>query len=282
MKHVWMSTLNEYKDTYPWKLEIIDGSYEEEHMSPLMRLAPNLRVITSQRWDFSQYFEGFISNSGHSLDPQISISVSGAKNLGTIHTTNRNPLLSPPISTDTFPSLRYLSIGLDTPFPLEQQEIHTLLQHIGPQLHTFYFRHRLYPATLDPSLWNILPNVDNIQLPFQWAASDVPKEHPLKRVQVAAWEIPYEFNDDSAWNSALSLYCPLSPQRKLSFAMDATWKYHLFENPSFAMCIWSYFEDKNAHLEDAHGDSLSQYILFLIKAFWKQPQRTYCKTPAHE
>lgn len=238
-------------------------------MAPLIRLSPNLRVMTSQSSDLPLYFAGYALNKTPNL---VSVHM---KHIGTSFYFH--------FSSNMLPSLRHLAIDITGKYhDLKQEEIHTFLKYIGVQLHTFQIRHSIYPFTLDSSLWNILPNVESIQLPFQWAPSDVPKNHPLKRVQVAASEIPYEFDGSEAeWNTALSLHCPLSFQRKLSYAMDRAWRYQLFENPSFSICIWSHFEEKDAHLEDAHGDTLFQYIVFLIKAFWKQPHRSYRRIRAH-
>lgn len=280
MEGVWINALHEYD--YPWKVEIIDGSYGEERMSPLRRLALNLKVMISQPRDFARYFEGVISGSKDPLDPQLSMSVSGARNLGTLylHMNPRDPL-SPLIKSDMFPSLQYLGIHvIKTRRPLEQQEIHRFLRYIGSQLRTFYYHHHLglYPTALDPSLWNLLPNVESIQLPFEWVASDVPKGHPLKRVQITAFDFPYHINDEVIWKSALSHYCPLSPQGKWCFGLNMTWTHLLTMTLDFSMCIWNYFEENDALLEDAHGDTLSQHIVFVIKAFWKQPHRKYHKS----
>ncbi|KIM24540.1 hypothetical protein M408DRAFT_27009 [Serendipita vermifera MAFF 305830] len=281
MQDVWMGALCKY-DTYPWKLEIIGGCYGREHMHALGPLVPNLRVMVSQEWGVIFAFGRIISDVGNPLGPQLSMSMCAAANLGTIHMTDPDLSMKISITSGEFPSLRHLIIDVDDmQEPFEQWEFHTFLQYIGPQLRTFHYRYQIHVESLDSSLWSILPNVESIQLPFRWTLSDIPKGHPLKRVQVAAWRILDHFNEESTWDSALSLHCPLSSQRKLSYARDVAWRYLLFEHPSFSLCIWSYFEDNDAHLEDVHGDTLFQYIIFLIKAFWKQPHRTYCRTPSY-
>lgn len=192
-------------------------------MSHLIRLAPNLKVMIYQPRNSSLYFDGYSSNSDNLSNRQLaSMGVSRTKNLVTFHTTNcTSTTFNFLISCNVFPFLRHLAIDITREHNyLKQEAVHSFLQHIGAQLHTFHFRHRMYPSTLDPSLWSILPNIESIQFPFQWDLSDVPKDHPLKRVQVAAWEIPYWFDKEAMWKVACSVHWRLSFHRKLSCPMQ--------------------------------------------------------------
>jgi hypothetical protein len=290
MRDAWFSALSSMQNGMDeakwnhWKVEIIKGwlSGESNRFHLIRRRAPSLKVMICQGlglYDSPEDLpQGLRLFSVESLNGLSSLDICGFTFLTALHMT----LLTLRIRTDGWdlPLLLHLSVACNEHSrPSLQDELYFLLQGVGPQLRTFHFLHPLLPESMESRLWAVLPRVESIRLPYIWKDCNIPLEHPLQRVQICVEDIS---NLETARRrhdistSSYPQYIPNNLDRRWIIRLDTTWNKALFSsNAMTALSIYDYCQDLCTPLIDVHGDTFTDYVLFLITAFWKQPERKY-------
>ena len=264
-----------------WKLEILEGWLppRSEYATTLKRVAPRLKVMLGQPTSALTLKEDALPNLGimtsdmKSLRPFVD--PVGLTSLTVLHIVAK--LLGPPLDKNDFTALRHLTIDLSprgaTSGP-SQKDLRTFLRGVGPQLETLYYRQWLRNLNIEPDIWNLLPEVKRIQLPYAWNTCELPPYHPLQHVQISNYEFrsSYSFRQPDL---KVQPFIPVSTTRTWKVRFDTTWTQELNANSKFIVWVIEYCDAVGTIIVDAHGSTFAAYIVFLIKAFWKQPGRKY-------
>ena len=293
--NIWEAALSEANagsgtKATQWRLEILDGSIDfiSEKIETLWMCTPNLKVMISQgvgvsRWSTANFpsLKAFLSNPTDSSHIQGFLRGIDLSSLTTLH-IHSNHLDG--LQDSNLHTLKHLSIDSDgTQVEVWSQEsLHPLLQRIGSNLHTFYYRCEPVAVDIDPQLWQFLSSVRNVQLPYKWG-SRLPWGHPLRSIQITIDDL---WEADSVRPRNLHGMCEqakdyLPPP---SFGcciirMDTTWYCELLsgssESGQLALWIDEYYQRSSIPFVDAHGDGLYDYIVFLTSISRKSNQRSY-------
>jgi hypothetical protein len=265
-----------------WEVEIIKGWIPEivGYLSILEQRAPKLKAMLSQSlgnftssMDLPPTLRLFLTDVNEPGGP-FDISIMG--NITTLHIAVGS--LEARIGKGTLPCLRHLSIDCIDHDGVSwlQKDIHKFLEHVGSQLQTFHLRDCLTSAPLEPNLWEVLPNLKRIQLPYSWSGCSIPRNHPLQIIQISARGI---WAADGGPVYLEDLFLCFSLEKRLYIRMDTTWGEELFTQlgESVAVIFDEYCTTRMVPFVDSNGQSFAQYIVFLITAFWKQPGRRCCE-----
>jgi len=180
------------------------------------------------------------------------------------------------------PSLRYLNIHVQSlisvPSPIWPLEI---LERVGRNLLTLIITQSRILADIPDHIWVWAPKLELAQLPCFWK-SGPPQSHPLKVIRLSPSTL-YEHEDGKVFsndlsisaNSFLPLMCGSSWTNTRSFQVMAPLKWNNIFFRRTSICVTStlwlaeYYGSFNVKFIDAEGVTLNEYLIFLIKVFWK-------------
>ena len=271
-----------------WKVEIIKGWIPEDagYCSILKQRAPNLKAMISQTpgalpysADLPPTLRLFMTDLNESQDI---FEVTGMNYITTLHLAMDS--LEMPIAKEVLPCLRHLSIDSNyytndyTNIAIPQRDVCHFLEHIGSQLQTFHLRDRLVSVPIELHLWDILPTVERLQLPYSWVECQVPPNHPVQTIQISVGAILSVERASHIREDIAHLFLPFSSKHNWVLRMDTTWGEELFTRlRESVVMIDEYYKARMVQFMDSNGESLDQYIVFLITSFWKRQGRPYRK-----
>jgi hypothetical protein len=275
-----------------WRMEIWDGKYpeEEEDFDLIMSRTPHLEAIVhcAER-DFSRF---------HSYPKRIRF-ISTPVPLGMLGMVPEDSLnfdrltsLQLELSSPDFgnvcwnlPSLRHLTIGhwSNRSDPLAMLR---LLEKIGKGLLTFYLT-EFFPLERDlpNDFWDMVPVVQRIEISYWGEICPPPPEHPMQYARVSMLPLHTNLIQRLPEQNNLALWLPrrvppwdgygawLSSHRRFAVQMDQTWfealtsSYQGFHTLAFE--IVEFYSATGTRFTDSEDLSLDEYIIFLIKWYWK-------------
>lgn len=171
-----------------------------------------------------------------------------------------------------FPHLRHLAIRQATP---SLGWIYPVLERWGKELITFKLRAFERKVPIPSKVWNLLPKVESMLLPYMWGME--PPIHPsLKVVRLSESPpvmelLPGVSNLSSGANTArwsLDGHDWSGPRIQL----DKTWSYIFLVSPwiSDSVRMHDVYLDFGYSLLDAAGIQLYDHLLFMIRTYWKR------------
>jgi hypothetical protein len=267
-----------------WRVEIVKGWITSDpiHYLTLQHRAPGLKVLVSQPFGALQSASELPKNLTHLATDAGEVGalsvLNGTASLTVLHALVDNLTFSQ--DTVNLPSLKHLSIAvLGDEGTLSQKELFQFLERIGSQLYTFHLKLTggLGPSPVEHRLWEVLPVAESIALPYRWSGVKIPQGHPLQQIRIDVSELAERLSPLGSWEDHIVPYLPLSDKDGQTVRMNLTWNEELFSLEQFALQVQEYYWNRGVSFVDAHSDSFSQYVVFLITAFWKQPDRKYHK-----
>jgi len=130
----------------------------------------------------------------------------------------------------------------------------------------------------------------NVQLPYKWG-SKPPWGHPLRSIQITIrdlWNARSPWTQrrlEGTWKKQIELYLPPHSLDNFVIRMDVTRHEALLHRNSYAanqVILWidNYYRRVSISFMDAHGDSLSDYIVFLISLSRRNNRRSCYRLPS--
>jgi len=276
-----------------WRMEIWDGRYPEvEDFDLIMSRTPRLEAIihSTERY-FSRFHSypkriRFISAPGtllsYGMHPQDDLDFDQLTSLRLV--LSRSEFRS---VCWNLPSLRHLTIEqlADRSSTLA---IVRLLEKIGKGLLTFYFVES-FPREehLPDAIWEKVPMVQRFEIPC-WGKLYPPPEHPMRYARISMHPLHITLGQRLPEQDTLALWLPMrvpplnghgedqtwmSRRPQLEVQMDETWLEVLtISDTSYdglAVQIAEFYSATETRFTDSEGISLDEYIIFLIKWYWK-------------
>jgi len=181
------------------------------------------------------------------------------------------------------PALRYLNIYVDSVVCVASPlwALENILELVGYNLLTLIIVHPRILAEIPDRIWTLAPKLELTQLPYLWT-SGPPQSHPLRVIRLSPLTL-YEHGNGEVFSNDPSitakLFLPLmhgsSRTNMRSFHVMAPLKWNDIFFRRTTTCITStlwlaeYYGSFNVKFVDAEGQNLNEYLIFLIKVFWK-------------
>jgi hypothetical protein len=287
LRHAALTT----KDSDIWRLKILYSSviHVPELFTLIQNRAPNLASILG--WTLPIYYAtmGHLPSRLFTLTTTLQAIPSLPAYKSTISLSNLTTWhlhlsqLELPYAQWELPALRYLNIDVESIIPVANpfRALENILELVGRNLLTLFIVHPRISADIPDRVWALVPKLEQAQLPCFWT-SGPPQSHPLQIIRLSPLTL-YEHENgqvffDDPRNTA-NIFLPLMRgsswtfMRKFQVMSPLKWNDVLFRRrrTCISSTLWlaEYYESFNVRFVDAEGLTLNEYLVFLIKVFWK-------------
>jgi hypothetical protein len=282
-----------------WKMEILDGTVDSTLHASLVERAPRLQAVIDLRTGYGTQLQAAGIRFLYAI-PDWAKRITTPFTLPYLTTLHLAPFpVTTPFKSLDFPRLRHLSIGCFTygetgvltrvfggvsvrgeDFRDKMVEI---LQALGKNLTTLHYQDSGTTSMVSVTeIWSLIHNVERIQLPY-WKGVLLPANHPARIVTIPMDCLGIFMGRGAEKpEKALFDYIPDSTQflaNTLITRMDITWFLALTGRPNvypythrITISIWlaRYYAAKRVKFIDSEGWTFNEYLIFLIKSFWKR------------